>query len=149
MSTWFQRLYRGLTRTRPPWSQEVQAFWERVAKSGLLDEDQLRKAYTEVRSNRTTEATLDDVCALLVSTDALTNWQCDKLRSGRWKGFFQEGHCVLCHVGKDDTSSTYLCREIESGKRVAMVVTLPMLTADGKLRYAYRELTDEEIAQFT
>jgi hypothetical protein len=49
----------------------------------------------------------------------------------------------LSRLSVDETTSTFLCKEVASGKRVAMAVTPPALSADGRLQYTVRELSDD------
>ncbi len=110
--------------------------------------EDLNEACADCDADRTTASALDNVFAHLPSKGVLTKWQCDKLRTGRWKGYFLDGYCFLCQLSKDMTTSTYLCKEMATGKRVAMAVTPPALdpVKDGKIHYTVREITEESQA---
>lgn len=72
----------------------------------------------------------------------LTDWQCEKLRNGKWKGFFLDGYCLLGKIEENpvNVTSTFLCREVNSGRQVAMIVTSPVLTKGGPIQYQIRDL---------
>ena len=51
-----------------------------------------------------------EFCNFLISAGDVTQWQCEKLKMGRWKGFYFEEHYLLLEqIGKggSDPSSYY------------------------------------------
>jgi serine/threonine-protein kinase len=117
----------------PP--KDVEQFLNLVMKSGLQSAADLKEYRMDFDAATSKSGDLDRLCTHLVSRHVLTAWQCDKLRQGKWKGFFLDGYCLLGQIGKDDTSSTYLCREVATHKYVAMRVTPPHFSTDGSFRY--------------
>jgi hypothetical protein len=54
-----------------------------------------------------------------------------------------DGYFFLSRLSVDQTTSTFLCKEVATGRRVAMAVTPPTYSADGRFHYAVRELSDD------
>jgi hypothetical protein len=74
--------------------------------------------------------TLDTFCEFLISTARLTAWQCDKLRKGKWKGFYLDNYLLLEQIGKDYDFCYYKARDARNGKLVRLTIT-PMIRAKG------------------
>jgi hypothetical protein len=74
-------------------------------------------------------------CDFLISTKRVTEWQCNKLRIGKWKGFHLDDYLILELVGKDNCSSSYKARDTSDGKFVCLVVTPPALAKRGGIEY--------------
>jgi hypothetical protein len=62
-------------------------------------------------------------CSFLVDTNAVSAWQCDKLKAGKWKGFYFDYYVLLEQVGKDHEFAYYKARDIRDGTIVRLVVT--------------------------
>ncbi len=124
-------------------STEIDRFLELALRSGLISSSALDDACVGFDVSRSEENALWDLCEHLIRKGALTRWQCEKLCSGKWKGFFLDGFCLLSRLSVDETTSTFLCKEVASGKRVAMAVTPPTYSADGRFHHAVRELSDD------
>jgi len=124
-------------------SAPLDKFLELLQRSGLASPSEVVSWCAEFPLSGTDEHAVDELCRHLTGKGVLTTWQCDKLRQGKWKGFFLDGYCFLRQIGKDETSSTYLCREVDTERHVAMRITPPMLTPDGKIRYAIQEPPEE------
>lgn len=61
----------------------------------------------------------------------LTQWQCDKIRDGKWKGFFLDNYKLLGHSHYDDHRSYYVA-ECQQTKKLAMLAIIPRaLNEDG------------------
>jgi serine/threonine-protein kinase len=110
-------------------------FLELVQKSGLASSTETVAWRAEFPFTLTDEFAVEELCLQLIGKGVLTTWQCDKLRQGKWKGFFLDGYCFLSRISMDDTSSTYLCREVATQKYVAMRVTPPHFSTDESFRY--------------
>jgi hypothetical protein len=78
-----------------------------------------------------------------MATQVLTDWQCNKLRQGKWKGFWLDNFCLLTDLDKNDMERTYLAQEWPSGRRVHLVVTPPNIKpwVDGNPIYRVEELS--------
>jgi eukaryotic-like serine/threonine-protein kinase len=127
---------------------QIDKFLELVIRSGLLDSSVLRDVYLGFDTRRNDADSLNQLCAHLIALKSLTPWQCEKLRQGKFKGFFLDGYCLLSRLSVDETTSTYLCKEVATGNRVAMAVTSPLLdpVKDGKIHYTIREIAEESQA---
>ncbi len=77
----------------------------------------------------------------LVRSGMLTNFQAEKLLSGRWRGFLISGkYRLLERLGAGGMGAVYLCEHILMGRRVALKV-LPIAQAEDPASLArfYRE----------
>ena len=79
-------------------------------------------------------ATLDALCRLLIATERLTGWQCDKLRMGKWKGFFLDDYMLLEQSGKGADFSSYKSRNVRSGRIVNLMIK-PVNQTGGRIEY--------------
>jgi hypothetical protein len=104
---------------------ETGEFLALLLRSGLLDEIGIREASRGVDAQSGGESDLNKMCSHLVANGSITLWQCDKLRSGRHKGFFLDNYKLIDHVCKDDISSTYLAVSVDSVQRVGLRLTFP------------------------
>ena len=52
----------------------------------------------------------------------LTQWQCDKLRIGKWKGFFLDDYELIDFAGTEDDRRIYLARRSRPGPIVRLAV---------------------------
>jgi len=105
-------------------TQSVDTFLDLVRRSGLIDEDQLQRLLAQL-SERAEGHPLDDPDALaeqLVQDGLLTRWQCQKLREGRYKGFFLGKYKLLDHLGTGGMSSVFLAEHVLMQRRVAIKV---------------------------
>jgi hypothetical protein len=150
MSRWmFWRLWLNRL-TSKLWSTEVDTFLALAVKSGLINVGDFNEVRADIDAGLPTEGALDTVCTHLSAKGILTKWQCEKLRQGKWKGFFLDGYCFLDQIGKGMTTSTYLCKEVATGRRVAMAVTpINLAPQDGRIHYVVKELPDESASRET
>lgn len=98
-----------------PWSTEWDNFLGLIVASGLLGLPQVVDAINESGAR--------DVAALgkhLIATKLLTVWQCNKLRDGRYKGFFLDNYKLLDILSIDERR--YLAENTETGDVVELVV---------------------------
>jgi serine/threonine-protein kinase len=107
--------------------------------SGLLTFSELRDACAGFDVNRVDDTSLDDLCKYLIANEAITPWQLDKLRQGKWKGFWLDQYRLLGHIDKAECETTYLAEEWPSGRQVALVVTPPKVRKDGQPLYRVEE----------
>jgi hypothetical protein len=60
----------------------------------------------------------------LISKQIVTEWQYNKLLSGRWKGFHVDDYRLLDLLGHDDLNSNrYSALNVGTGENVVLVVT--------------------------
>ena len=117
----------------------IDKFLELLQRSGLATSSEIVAGCADFPISRKDGQGIDELCRHLVGKRVLTTWQCEKLRQGKWKGFFLDGYCLLRHLGKDETSAIYLCREVTTGKYMAMRVTPPTHAQDGQFHYELQE----------
>jgi hypothetical protein len=108
--------------------------------SGLLTFSELRDACAGFDVKRIDDTSLDDLCQHLIAKNAITPWQVDKLRQGKWKGFWLDHYRLLSQTGRAETETTYLAEEWPSGRQVALVVTPPKVRKEGQPLYRVEEL---------
>ena len=128
-----------------PWKSETDVFLDLLRRSGLLDKTGIRKARRDVRVDAAGKTKLDKLCSHLVATNILTEWQCIKLREGKYKGFFLDNYRIMGHLSIEETTSTYLAEDVTTGKRVALAVTPPNLVPhlNGKIQYSVTEVLED------
>jgi len=105
-------------------TQNIDTFLDLVRRSGLIDEDQLQALLADLEQRAGTD-TLNDpqaVAQCLVSSELLTSWQCQKLREGRYKGFFLGKYKLLDHLGTGGMSSVFLAEHVLMQRHVAIKV---------------------------
>lgn len=116
-----------------PWKSKTEKFLEILLRSGLVNEagiSEIQRAYCKKWGGK---SKLDRICTHLVASGDLTQWQADKLRNGKFRGFFLDNYKLVDHMGVGYLSSAYLAEDIENGARVILSVT-PAIR--GRLTYA-------------
>ncbi len=87
----------------------VKKFFELVQQSKLVDEIDLAKAMTAYkRKLGKLPDTSQQLAEELIQLELLTQWHCDKLLLGKYKGFFLGRYKLLRHLGAGGMSSVYL-----------------------------------------
>ncbi len=128
-------------------SSHIDKFLALTLASGLASFATLQTACADFDTTRTDERAVIDLTKHLAAKKVLTDWQIEKLRIGKYKGFYLEDYCMLMQIGKDESTATYLAYDCRTGERVALVVTPPMVSpwVDGKPVYVARELTPYDL----
>lgn len=105
-------------------TQSVDTFLDLVRRSGLIDEDQLQAVLADLEHCAGADALgqTDAVAERFVQAGLLTRWQCQKLREGRYKGFFLGKYKLLDHLGTGGMSSVFLGEHVLMQRRVAIKV---------------------------
>lgn len=112
----------------PP-SPKPEAMLKAIRQSGLIDPELLRQRVETFRENG---VSLDDpnvILTKLVETGDLTNWQADKIKQGKNKGFFLGKYRLLSLLGRGGMSSVYLAEHVLMRRRCAIKV-LPVKRVD-------------------
>jgi len=115
-------------------------FVSTLLKSGLLDDISLRDARRAVDVQTAGDANLEQLCSHLASNELLTQWQCDKLRLGRCRGFFIDNFKLMQPVGEVDCCTTYMAEDANSGMRIGLRITWPG-DGVGSIEYELVDLT--------
>jgi hypothetical protein len=113
-------------RAMSSWSEEIDGFLSLVLDSGLMKLEELNlacKDYLAETASVEIEPTFGGLCEFLISTSRLTEWQCNRLKSGQSQGFFLDGYELLNDLGTDDSASLYLAQEIATNRRVKLRIT--------------------------
>ncbi|RMF89024.1 MAG: serine/threonine protein kinase, partial [Planctomycetota bacterium] len=102
----------------------VERFLDLVARSKLIDPDQLQRTLAQWKEAglNLDEISSKDLAQRFVDTGMLTAWQCEKLLEGRYKGFFLNKYKLLDHLGTGGMSSVYLAEHVLMERRVAIKV---------------------------
>ena len=111
----------------------IDRFVELVVRSGLATQVQVTELINQFQaSQRSTKKSADVAafCKFLGAHEVLTAWQCEKLRQGKFKGFYLHNYLFLDHLGKDSDLAYYKARDIRNGKLVRLTVT-PMNRSPG------------------
>ena len=119
----------------------AKSFLKILEKSGIIDEASLRSALKELSSRfKGQMVRLEDLTKHLMDRQLITDWHCDKLLAGRYKGFFLGKYKLLNHLGSGGMSSVYLAMHRISGQLRAIKV-LPRDKVEDKsyLDRFYRE----------
>lgn len=105
-----------------PWSDEVDQFLARLLASRFLSYGDLARACLHVSMMAQDEDVLDKLCTALVDDGLLTEWQCGKLRQGKFKGFHIDNYCLLTQLETNDVETTFTAREVAKGTIVELAV---------------------------
>ncbi len=119
----------------------AKSFLNILERSGIVAEDRLKNALQELsRKSNGKSVRVDDLTAHLIRSGLLTQWHCDKLLAGKYKGFFLGKYKLLGHLGTGGMSSVYLAEHKLSGQKRAIKV-LPRKRVSDKsyLDRFYRE----------
>jgi eukaryotic-like serine/threonine-protein kinase len=104
-------------------SNECNRFLVLVLASGLTSYSELQDACRDFDTDRTDKKALDDLASQLVKREALTQWQCDKLRAGKWKGFYMDNYKLIGPVEPcDQANNKYMAEDISTHKAVTLRV---------------------------
>jgi hypothetical protein len=93
---------------------------------------------TESRDTAKCDA-VNQFCRFLIDASVVTEWQCEKLKAGKWKGFYLDEYVLLEQVGKDRTTSSYRARDVRDGTRVCLVITPTTLAP--YIQYGWNDLS--------
>lgn len=103
---------------------DASRFIELVKKSKLVAEPVLKQAVKQLRAENDGQipSDIEKLEAFFVQQDLLTTWHCEKLRNGKYKGFFLSKYRLLKHLGTGGMSSVYLGEHIVMNRKVAIKV---------------------------
>ena len=104
--------------------QRADSFVNLVRASRLVDDDQLDRTLAELQreAGGMPVNNAGQIAVRLVDQGLLTQWQSDRLREGRHKGFFLGKYKLLGHLGTGGMSSVYLAEHLLMHRRVAIKV---------------------------
>jgi serine/threonine-protein kinase len=106
--------------------QSAKSFLNLLNRSGIVVEDRLKRALKELAAKQKEEGgakvSTELLATHLVDAGLITDWHVEKLRSGKYKGFFLGKFKLLAHLGTGGMSSVYLAEHRISGKKRAIKV---------------------------
>ncbi|MGA2258655.1 MAG: serine/threonine-protein kinase, partial [Thermoguttaceae bacterium] len=102
----------------------VETYLDLVQRSGLVEKDRLQVlvAQLEKESDGKLPSDVDEVGRRFVAGNLITQWQCDRLLEGKWKGFFLGRYKLLGQLGTGGMSTVYLGEHVLMQRRVAIKV---------------------------
>jgi eukaryotic-like serine/threonine-protein kinase len=112
---------------------DIEQFIALMKASGLSsmhEARQLAAGFLVDCNTQGTPETVERFCDYLIAANLFTDWQCTKLRAGKWKGFYMDNYLLLEWISKDDKFCYYKARDTRDGKLVTLTVT-PMPRATG------------------
>jgi len=121
---YFQSVVASSTRIRVPMSKvTLKQFLKQLRRCGLIEEKQLEATLDKCRQKNGGELPkLDAVAEFLINTGRITQWQCNKLLSGKYKGFFLGKYKLLKHLGTGGMSTVFLAEHVLIHRQVAIKV---------------------------
>jgi serine/threonine-protein kinase len=119
--------------------QSGNSFVGMLAQSGLVEPALLKQMLAEL-AQAGSGATIDQLTRRLIETGLITPWHFEKLRQGKYKGFFLGKYKLLRHLGAGGMSNVYLA-EHTIIKQPRAIKVLPRGRVDDKsyLERFYRE----------
>jgi hypothetical protein len=91
--------------------------------SGLVRFSELRAAIADFDTERKDDSVLDELVDRLIERKLLTAWQCDKLRMGKWKGFYMDNYKLLGPAEPHDPMMrNYIAEDTSTRKQVTLDV---------------------------
>lgn len=124
-----------------PWTTDVDRLLAHALASNLVSQRDLQQAYARwhsaargFRADKTAAAFGD----YLVEHQLLTRWQCDRLRAGKYRGFFLDNYKVVEYLRKEGTDDKYLATDLDNGERVVLAVAPPSIAPFKNGRPGYR-----------
>jgi hypothetical protein len=101
---------------------------------GEVEAKAARSAFDKKCNGSNMPATVNAFCDYLISGHSLTAWQCEKLRMGKWKGFYLDNYLIMEPIEKCEQPCFYKARNTRDGKLVRLEV-IPFAYADGRIQY--------------
>ncbi len=107
--------------------QSAKSFLSLLERSGIVVEQRLKSALKELAVKQSENSlgqkvSVDTLANHLVDSGLITDWHVDKLRKGKYKGFYLGKFKLLGHLGTGGMSSVYLAEHKISEKKRAIKV---------------------------
>jgi eukaryotic-like serine/threonine-protein kinase len=118
---------------------DIEQFAALLVRSRLTTEQEAKGLVAafqqESREAASTADTLTAFCNHLIACKRITAWQCEKLRMGKWKGFYLDHYLLLEQVGKDVDYAYYAARDTRDGTLVRLAITPVARTQGWEIEY--------------
>ena len=119
--------------------QSGKSFLNLLSRSGLIETDRLKEVYAKFIAESKSK-TLDSFTTHLIESGIITEWHLDKIKNGKYKGFFLGKYKLLGHLGTGGMSTVYLAEHSIMKKRRAIKVLPRKRVSDRSyLERFYRE----------
>ena len=129
LKSWWRRHQKGA----------LERFICLLGKSQLCTEQQIGQLVSRFELERGDIASGDEVtqfCDFLVAINAVTAWQCDKLKAGKFKGFYLDNYVLLEPSGKGVDYSSYKSQDNKNGNIVNLIIRpRPRNQTGGQIEY--------------
>jgi serine/threonine protein kinase len=102
----------------------VKNFIELVQRSKLVDDELLKQSLLDCKEQlgERFPNDVDAVADFLVRANLISQWHCEKLFGGKYKGFFLGKYKLLDHLGTGGMSSVYLAEHVVMRRKAAIKV---------------------------
>ncbi len=116
-------------------------FLSLLARTGLVEKSVLKESLAELsRQAAGQPVNLERLIQHLIDAGLVTPWHCDKLKTGKYKGFFLGKYKLLGHLGTGGMSTVYLAQHtIFDQQRAIKVLPKNRLASKTYLERFYRE----------
>jgi hypothetical protein len=109
-------------------NEDIQNFNKLLLASGLVSEEKLATLINDFLGPHPDNPpfyTVDDFSQFLVANKVITEWQADKLKEGRYKGFFIDHYILADHIRNDEVEdkkwyATYLVFDTQNNRYVQL-----------------------------
>ena len=117
------------------------SFLRSLDKSGIVDDESLKDTLAELSRQAAGETVaLDRLTGHLVESGLITQWHCEKLLLGKYKGFFLGKYKLLGLLGSGGMSTVYLAaHKLTGNQRAIKVLPRKKATDQSYLDRFYRE----------
>ena len=122
--------------------QSSKSFLNVLARSGLIEPERIKTLLAEFQKNakQVGDKKLSKFVEHLIKSDLITDWHLEKLKSGKYKGFFLGKYKLLGHLGTGGMSSVYLAEHsIMKNRRAIKVLPRKRVSDKSYLERFYRE----------
>ena len=107
--------------------QSAKSFLGLLERSGIVAEERLKSALSELAAIQSKlgddkKVSADTLTSFLVEAGLITDWHVEKIKKGKYKGFFLGKFKLLGHLGTGGMSSVYLAEHRISEKKRAIKV---------------------------
>ena len=125
---------------------QIDEFVGLIVASGLVDARQMRQFLSDFNNSLKQSSRCGDTItafsAFLVSREVLTRWQVEKIRQGKYKGFFEIAeYRLLEHLCHTERSTTYRAENTTTRQVVALDVSINR--SSGKIQHQVSRVYDD------
>ena len=121
--------------------QSAKSFLKLLEQSQIVQEDRLKEALASLSGKADgRKVDISELADHLMNEGVITDWHVDKLRSGKYKGYFLGNYKLLRRIGSGGMSSVYLAEHaITNQKRAIKVLPRKRVSDKSYLDRFYQE----------